>query len=677
MTQTDRAALRTRIEALTPEERARLAQGLRDRGAKLQAGGPQLVAFFKPAEGHGVGRTELNAFARERLPEHMVPNVFIPLEDMPRAPGGKVDRQILMDRPWTMELPSKPEPSASVAPRNAREETLAGIWCQVLRLDSVGVHEDYFELGGDSLLSIRILARARKAGLHISPEVFFARPTVAQQAEAAEGPGPAADTGGPVAGSVPLTPIQHWFFDRITADPQHWNESLLFEIDAAVGFAHLEAALAALLRQHDALRLRFRHDKDGWAQSVELPQPLAIRRLNLVTTTPEERDQEIDAVAAELNAGFDLATGNLVAFAVFESAEGRADRLLIVAHHLVIDAVSWHILLEDLETACGQVLRGQTVALPEATMSFKHWAEVQAGRASEQDLASDIDYWERHVPDDAVRLPLDFQSDPGVNSLAGLAGASFRLDSEATRVLLQDLPRRFRAQITDALLTALARSITTWSGRQDLIVDLEGHGRDAAYDDLDLSRTVGWLTTVLPMRLALTGAEDPVARLQCVKEQLRRLPGKGAGHGRLAYLAKDIPLSRRLRAAPRAQVCFNYLGQGGLRQDDGALVRFLRGRCGLTRSLRGPRAYLLEVNARVDDGCLVAEWFYHQRFHTAETIESLGRRFLSELRALIAAAQDSAAVKAIPSDFPLADLDEGELSRLGQLLGADDRSPAD
>ena len=239
--------------------------------------------------------------------------------------------------------------------------------------------------------------------------------------------------------------------------------------------------------------------------------------------------------------------------------------------------------MEDLETACGQAIEGRAIALPPTTTAFGAWAAGRAAQARPEVLAHDIAYWERHIPGDDVRLPLDFMRDPGLNTLAGWANLSFRLDPEETRRVLQGLPRRFRTQINEPLLTALARTITAWTGRRSLVVDLEGHGRDSASDKVDLSRTVGWLTTVFPMRLDLAQTIDPVEALQAVKEQLRAVPGRGAGHGRLAYLATGVELSGRLRVAPKAQICFSYLGQADLPQERGNLLRLVSDGC---RSIR-------------------------------------------------------------------------------------------
>ena len=545
-------------------------------------------------------------------------------------------------------------------------------------LDSVGIHENYFELGGDSLLSIRILARARKAGFKMSPEAFFAEPTIAQQAALAEGSGPASAKGAVATGPAPLTPIQHWFFERITNDPQQWNESFLLEVNERVDCARLEKALNEILRRHDSLRLRFERRSEGndveWIQAIDAPAGAQLPRIDIASLSAQEQEEAIERTAAEMNRGFDLAKGGLMSFALFETAVGLPDRLLIVAHHLLVDAISWQVLLEDLETACGQAVAGQPFALPAKTSSFKQWAETQAGRATAQELGPDIAYWKQRLPDDDARLPLDIDNDPGLNTLAGAESLTFELDPDTTRSVLQDLPRKFRTQINDPLLSALARTVTAWTGRPSAIVDLEGHGRDVGFDGLDLTRTVGWLTTVFPLRLNVAQDDDPVASLQSVKEQLRALPTRGAGFGRLAYLASDLPLSERLRSAPKAQLCFNYLGQTDLMQGDGALLRVVRERCGPLRSPAGPRAYLLEINARVAQGRLVVDWTYHKDFHRAETIDRLGNQLLTELRQLIARAEDKASQTEVPSDFPLAGLDEGDLARLSQLLGGTDRA---
>ena len=557
MTTSDLQSLSSRIEALPAGKRRLLAQRLSETLSDVQPAARQLVAFYVPSDKEDVDSTQLREYARGRLPDYMSPHVFVALEALPRAPGGKVDRAALADEPW-----AKPESQedAFVQPRDAKEEILAAIWCQVLGLDRVGVDENYFELGGDSLLSIRILARAMKEGLHISPEVFFAQPTIARQAAAAESSALVLADEIDAVGPTPLTPIQHWFFERITIDPQHWNESMLIDVSERVGYERFEVALKEVAQRHDALRLRFAHDGNVWTQQVAAAGVPAVYHRDLTALSNQEQDADIEAFATELNQGFDLSKGCL-AVAFFATPKGEPDRFLVVAHHLLIDAVSWRILLEDLELACSQSIAGQTISLPLKTTSFKAWAASQVNHAVREEMAADIGYWEDHLPGDDVLLPLDFEINPALNTVAGSQSLSFQLDPEETRSILQDLPRKFRTQINDALLTALARTLVGWTGRRSVVVDVEGHGRNAAFDNVDLSRTVGWLTTVYPVHLDLTHAEGPIAAVQAVKEQVRSLDGAGNGHGRLAYLADGIALSERLKAAPAAQLCFNYLGQ--------------------------------------------------------------------------------------------------------------------
>ena len=471
-----------------------------------------------------------------------------------------------------------------------------------------------------------------------------------------------------------MTPIQHWFFERIAVEPQQWNQSLLVTVSNAVGFERLKAAVNAVVNQHDVFGLRFDRADGTWIQKFEPPGDVAIARRQLASLSGAEQEREIEAVAKELNEGFVLTEGPLFAFAFFETEGGEPDRLLIVAHHLVVDAVSWSILLEDLGTACHQVVAGQPTRFPLNTTSFKAWSELQASLANAGTPASDHDYWKQHISkDEDVRLPLDSPGSLAGNTVAGSVSRQFQLEPGETEALLQDLPRRVRAQMNEALVAALARTLAEWTGRSILTMDLEGHGRDSVADNVDLSRTVGWLTTVYPMRLNLAGAQDPVAVLQAVKEQLRSAPERGASHGRLTYLATDQDVSGPLRSAPNAQLLFNYLGRMDFLQDAKGLLSAAYKRFGTERHPDGKRAYLIEVNAWVAEARLTVDWHHHSAFHRDETIDALGQRFLGELRALTDFSDQRPAQTAVPSDFPLANLDQDELSQLSQLLNQADR----
>ncbi|HKV13336.1 MAG TPA: condensation domain-containing protein, partial [Thermoanaerobaculia bacterium] len=556
---------------------------------------------------------ELQAFLRERLPDYMVPARFVELPALPLSPNGKVDRRAL-------PAPGAPvRPIGPTAPRNRAEELLAGIWREALRLGQVGVHDNFFELGGDSILSLQVISRAARHGLHLTPRQLFEHPTVAGLAAVALADLPAV-AAGPVTGPVPRTPIQRWFFARELPDPGHFNQALLLAAEVPLDPARLERAVAAVLEHHDALRARFVPGPEGWQQEIGAPGgPVPFARIDLSALPEPRRAPALEEAAALLQASLSLSDGPLLRAAVFS-----ADHLLLIAHHLVVDGVSWRVLLEDLET----VYRGGPADLPPRTSSFRQWAErlVEAARS-----ASAV-AWSAAWPDlDAPpRLPVDFASGP--DDGASTRTVVIELAAEETRALLQEVPRAYRTRIDDALLTALAEAFASWTGDRRLWLDLEGHGREEIFPDLDLSRTVGWFTSLYPVLLDLRGATAPGEALKAVKEQLRAVPQRGVPFGMLRYLGEG-EAAARLCALPAPAVIFNDLGQ--LDPAPGGLLRPARESAGPARSPRQPRSHLLEIMASVQEGRLRLRWDYSAHRHQRETIERLAQGFLDALLRLI------------------------------------------
>jgi amino acid adenylation domain-containing protein/non-ribosomal peptide synthase protein (TIGR01720 family) len=601
---------------------------------------------------------QLRSFLQEQLPDYMVPAAFVLLDALPLTPTGKVDRRAL-PAPDT----ARPElKEAFVAPRTPVEEKLAEIWTQVLGLERVGIYDNFFELGGDSILSLQIIARATQAGLRLTPMQLFQHQTIAELATVA-GTAPALKTEqGVVTGSVPLTPMQHWFFEQQLPDPHHWNQALLLEVRQSLDPTLLERAVAHVLEHHDALRLRFVQGADGWQQvNAGLEAAVPFARVDLSGLPPAEQGPALEAAAAALQTSLHLAAGPLLRVALFDLGTARPSRLLLVVHHLVVDGVSWRIVLEDLYMAYEQLRCGQAVRLPPKTTSFRQWAERLTAYARAGGLRDELDYWLAAARRRGSRLPVDFPG--GVNTVASARTVTVALSAEETRALLREVPAAYRTQINEVLLTALAQAWAQWSGAGMLLVDVEGHGREPLFDDVDLSRTVGWFTSLFPVWLEVGATAAPGAALQTVKEQLRRIPNRGMGYGVLRYLSGDTAIVEQLRALPPAEVSFNYLGQGDQVWTEAALFGLARESSGPARSPRGRRRYLLEIDGGVMDGQLQFAWTYSAQVHRRATIERLAQGFLEALRWLIAHCQSPDASGFTPSDFAefqwtQADLDE-------------------
>ncbi|MEO8334159.1 MAG: amino acid adenylation domain-containing protein [bacterium] len=619
------------------------------------AGEHRLVAYVV-AEGKAPTLGGLREHLMLTLPEYMVPAVFMWLPSLPLTSSGKVDRRSLPEPELDRETLSR----AFVAPSTSAERTLAEIWQRVLRLERVGVEDNLFELGGDSLLSVQIVSQARQAGLGLTLTQVLRHPTIGALAKVAQVASVRAQLGD-VIGAVPLTPIQQWFFEGQRENERHWNQAFLFTIPAHLDADTLADALTAVTQAHDSLRLRFERTADGWRQrciaeaeraridEVYLWQQPASKHAELMLETCEQVERSLD-----------ITSGPLIRVALFRLAPEQRGRMLIAVHHLAVDGVSWRILLEDLESAYSQIDSGHPVTLPAKTTPFGRFAVGLDARAMSN---SELPYWERVGSPESKRLPRDLASS-GTDIAANTRVVVGKLDVAETRALLQDVPAAYNTQINDALLSALAESLGDWTGDGEIVVNVEGHGREDIVEGADLSRTMGWFTTIFPVRLALHRIDAGV-RLKETKELLRAVPRRGIGYGVLRYLEG----AETLRAQTTPDVVFNYLGQFDQVLAGSSLFGFATESTGAWYGQETQRRHLLELNALVVEGQLELRWSYSAAAHTAATISALSERYVAALRGVIAHCASPDAGGFTPSDFPLARLDQRAIDQLSAGRG--------
>jgi amino acid adenylation domain-containing protein/non-ribosomal peptide synthase protein (TIGR01720 family) len=624
--------------------------------------GKRLVAYAVPRPGVAPSPRDLRGSLQKSLPEHMVPSSFVLLEALPLTSNGKVDRAALL----RLETVAERGEEGFAPPATPQEETLAAIWAETLGLPRVGIHDNFFELGGDSILSVQVVARAQRAGLPVSARDIFRHQTVAELAAAL----PQADAiqGGEEAaapGPVPLTPIQHWFFAAEPRSPHWFNQSLLLTLAPTPPAAHLAAAVRRIVAAHDALRLRFVASPGGWLQE-QTPEAgeTPFTAIDLASLPPERRRTTLETAAAWLQASLDLGTGPLFRTALFNVGSGEPARLLLIAHHLIVDGVSWRILLDDVQEICAALATGREPAPLPRTASFRRWAETLDATARRGELDGELVYWEALAA--ATRperlLPLD---DPAAPALEGSSGEPVvvELGAEATATLLQEAPRLLRARLDEVLLAALSLGLASRRDDRRVLVDLEAHGREALAD-LDLTRTVGWFTSLFPVELALE--DEPGAALRAVKEHLRAVPRGGAGFGALRWLAAP-EIRGRMSTLPRAEIVFNYLGQLD-RVTAGGLARAPESP-GPDRAPEQARRHLLEITASVAGGRLRVEWRFDRRLRR-ETVEKLAEAFRAALVQLMELAQGAEAAAWTASDFPLAGMDSRVLAAVLDVAGS-------
>jgi amino acid adenylation domain-containing protein/non-ribosomal peptide synthase protein (TIGR01720 family) len=604
----------------------------------------RLVAYVVAAEGIPLDTAALRPFLKQRLPEYAVPSAFVALPALPLTPNGKVDKRAL-------PVPELPSAEEHVAPAGPVEETLCRIFAEVLRIPRVGVHDNFFAIGGDSILSIQIVARARTAGITLTPRMLFLHQTIAElAAEAASSAGPAAVEEGPVTGPVPLTPIQRWWLEDDPADAHHFNQAVLLESRDPVDPAALEGAVRAVFAHHDALRLRVSRGEGGWEQRiVPFDGTAPFEHTDLGHLPEADRSAAITSAAERAQASLDLSAGPLMRVLLFTSCAGGGDRLFVVVHHFAVDGVSWRILLDDLWKAYEALRRGEAPALPPRTTSIQRWAQRLVEHAQSDAVAAERAYWLSAPRRRVRRLPVDH---PGAeNTEAGVRRAVVSLSPEETETLLRVVPAAYHTQINDVLLAAFAQALSGWTGADAVLVDLEGHGREDLFEGLDLTRTVGWFTVMYPMVLDLHGCEGPGDALASVKEQLRAVPGHGIGYGLLRYLRGDEALRAELAAMPQAEVSFNYLGQLDQALPESSPLSGARESAGPLHSPRAKRRHAIDVLSNVVGGRLHARFAYAGALHEHATMEKLADRFVEALRAIIEHCASGEAGGPTPSDL--------------------------
>ncbi|MBZ4423048.1 non-ribosomal peptide synthase/polyketide synthase, partial [Myxococcus sp. RHST-1-4] len=614
----------------------------------------RLVGYLVAKAGHTADIAVLRAWLEAKLPEHMVPSALVVMDALPLTSSGKVDRRAL-PAPGSQRTETE---RTYVAPRTPVEETLAAIWSKVLGVERVGVHDSFFELGGDSIISLQIVARTRQAGLKLTPRQLFERPTIAALAQVVSEVVTARDEQGPVVGPLPLTPIQRFFFERGLPHPERFTQSVMLELPRELESSRLEQALQAVVGHHDALRLCFLRTEAGWTQSCAAPgAKVALREVSLSGAPEAEHPAALATLAGELERTLSLEEGLLLRAALVRRGAGRTGRLLLVAHHLGVDAVSWSSILEDLETAYEQLARGAAVALPPKTTSVRTWAEKLAARATSQETEAELPLWKELLPATAQRLPVDRTE--GANTHGSARTVTVTLGAEATQQLLKEVPGLYRANIDDVLLAALARGLSRHAGAR-VLVDVEGHGRESLFEDVDLSRTAGWFTSLTP--LALPTSATPGEAVRAVRDMRRRMPHAGLGYGLLRYLGS--PSARQtLAAIPSADVLFNYVGQIDAAVAGSRLFRPAPEPLH-TGDADAPRSHLLEINGRVFGGRLELSWTYSENRHTRETAESLARECLAALEAIVSGRASADARKRTAGDFNLVRLPPHVLENL-------------
>ena len=623
----------------------------------------ELVAFIVPEQTPAPSTAELRGFLQERLPEYMVPAAFVFIDSMPRTAHGKLDRKALVKRePLLAEAHSD-----FAAPRGPVEETLARIWGELLGTSRVGVHDNFFELGGDSIIGIQVISRANRAGLRLTPRQIFQHQTVAALAAVAGTATASEPRRGLVTGPVRLTPIQHRLFETTTVELNRHNQSLMLELRQQFDAAHLSKVVDRLLDHHDALRMRFHRQDDIWTQeNLASERNVVFVVIDLSGIPDVMLRSEIERTAVQVQESLDLSEGPLVRIAKMDLGEARGERLLISIHHTVMDGVSWRILLEDLAAGYEQAQRGLEIDFGGKTSSYQEWGEALTSYADGDEIGKETEYWIERSGEKTGRLPVDYQS--GENTVGSRRAVRVALDEGETRDLLTRAGEAYRTRIQEVLVCALSEALSEWTGNDRVKIEIEGHGREDIASGIDVTRTIGWFTSVYPLIIDFDRKSGSGEKLKSVKEQMRRVPNQGIGYGILRYLSADEHTVESLKQQGDAEVVFNYFGQLDNAASPSQFAMAPEDK-GSDRSERAHRIYLLDVVGDVAGGVLTLSFWYSENRHRRETIERLALRCRGALSNLIAHCLSEGAGGYTPSDFELVDIQQSDLDRIAASGG--------
>ncbi len=602
--------------------------------------------------GYIIGEKQLSvSVVREHLskelPDYMIPSYIIQLEKMPLTSNGKIDRKAL------------PVPDGKIVtgveyeePRNEVERILIEIWQEILGVEGIGIKDNFFALGGDSIKAIQVSARLQRHHLKLETKHLLLNPVIKELSiYVVEGSREINQE--KVLGVVELTPIQNWFFEGNFTDMHHWNQSVMLYKKEGFSEEILNKAFNKLIEHHDLLRAV------GHRENNEVKLVIRDIEENLFTlktydfTGEENWEEKIKINANKLQGSIDLTSGPLVKLGLFKTPEG--DHLLIVIHHLVVDGVSWRILLEDLNTAYQQVMEEKEIKLQEKSNSFKAWASELREYANSKQLLRELSYWKEVEGFEIPLLPVD---NP-VETNRRIDGNNLEviLSKEDTEKLLRQVNGAYNTEINDILLTALGLAVKEWGGNEKVLINLEGHGREVI-NQLDITRTVGWFTSAYPVVLDVSWSTDLALQIKMIKEKLRKIPNKGMGYGVLKYLTS--PENKQdIHFIKSAEINFNYLGQ--FDQDVSTAI------FGVSHLPKGDelspnteRNFKLDINGLISNGQLKMIFNYNQFEYNESTIKQLTEGFFTCLKEIIIHCTTKEEVELTPSDTNTSDIDLDE-----------------
>lgn len=602
----------------------------------------------------GTATDELRSFLLDKLPGYMVPAQFTATNKLPLTPNGKTDRKAL-----AALRTGKQDNRGHQEPRNDKEILLAGIWKTVFNREEIGIYDDFFEMGGDSIKAIQILSRLQVAGYKLELRNILQYPYISDLATILKKTTRVADNA-PVTGKVLLTPVQHWFFELPRKQRHHYNQAVVLQLDMGADVEMMKAIFSKIQEHHDALRLVFSVNETGvtsFNNLVSMPLDMHFQDLRSVVNPEEQLQESIE----QLQAGIDMENGPLMKPGLFLLTSRSV--LVIVIHHLVIDGISWRILFEDINSLYQQYKTGAVLTLPAKTDSYKHWAEKLQEYSNSRKLLEQKAFWRSQEESTISAFAADHPS--GINTGRTATRLSFSLSAGETQQLLTQANKAFNTEITEILVTSLVIAMAKVFGHTEVLLAMESHGREHQWEDVDISRSVGWFTSLYPLLIAVDSGLEMGHIIKAVKEQMRAVPDKGMGYGVLRYLTAPANKSD-ICFTQQPQICFNYLGQFATDLDN-SFFR-VEGDEGFLSDPDDERDFELEITGIVVTNELQMTVIYPQQRYESATMKLFMTTYQSCLQQMVVYCTGRTETELTPSDLTYKGLSMETLDTINELF---------
>ncbi len=585
---------------------------------------------------------------KKSLPTYMVPNIYISLDKIPITPIGKIDRQALLK----IEIN---EGKTKILPRNKKEGILLSIWAEVLgyKEKDLSVTDNYFELGGDSIIGIQIASKLLNNGIKVELRDLFEYQTIEELAERAQEIELKKDNRVDNAeGEVKLSPIQNWFFNQEFTNFNHWNQSMVLDSSKSMDKRLIEKTLSEIVGLHDTFKLKYKRQGNQWIQRYDSSSK--IYDLHIYDHTQLDIDESIEIqnkIIKEMHQNVDIVNGPIIKVAYIEKSK-TSNKLIFVIHHLIIDGYSWRVLIEDFIRIYLSYESNKEVINPTKTDTFKTWVEKCEEYSNSKEIENDILFWNNYIPDEVLDIDVDVMGSRYLENDTQVY--KMKIDSECTSSFKNKLRGAYNASIYESLLMAFSKAISL-QFNSDVFLDVEGHGRESISNDIDVSRTMGWFTSVYPIFIEKSVLEsDYKFGFQSIRSNKKSIPKNGMTYGLIKYLRKHTGLSSN---KPEPKISFNYLGT----MDSVSKNSFLNhsnDEVGEFHAKENHTSYLIEFDALIVNDEINIYIKYNSKLFDRYVIEKLEGELKKQIDDMILASFSETSTNYIPADFPLVDVDQ-------------------